>query len=30
MWSLGIITYQMLFGCHPFFLKDKLSRNEIS
>lgn len=30
MWSLGIITYQMLFGCHPFFVKDKYHRNELT
>ena len=29
MWSLGVITYQMLFGTHPFFTKDRYSRSEM-
>jgi serine/threonine-protein kinase ULK/ATG1 len=25
IWSLGIITYEMLFGCNPFFSKTKMN-----
>ena len=29
IWSLGVVTYQMLFGASPFFKSDKLTHHEI-
>lgn len=29
IWSLGVITYQMLFGTSPFFRTDKLTQKDI-